>query len=193
MSTLTKIRSRNGAIPASELAHLEFKPAESFDALTGYPGYQISTLGNCKSLRRGTKKHDIILKPYLRNGTLVVRPLGPDGRQHDVYLSEAVLTHFVSPRPEGADIGYMDGNTTNCKLSNLFWDTHEMPSQSASPITTTPETGLVKRWTTYAFRDGEQDGFDVTVSPDGTLDIPKISTEQVPELMMVLAQINANE
>lgn len=97
------------------------------------PLYQVSNLGNVRSLTR----------TFQRNGHKVTWPgrtinpwkcwhngrplrakvsLRADGRTIQKFLHHLVLETFVGPRPEGLQGCHNDGNPFNNALSNLRWD-----------------------------------------------------------------------
>ena len=100
----------------------------------GYEGlYQVSTLGRVKSVPKAVRYgfnfryvRAKILKPrpdeagYLQ----VVLCKGKTHRQFMVH--RLVLEAFVGPCPEGMEgCHHPDNDITNCKLTNLRWDTHK--------------------------------------------------------------------
>ena len=104
------------------------KEVEIWKDVVGFEGrYQVSNIGNVRSLRfRGHKKVSL-MKPSVNYAGYLVIGLGPDRKQYRVH--RLVLEAFVGPCPEGMEGCHNDGNRANSVLGNLRWDT---PSGNAS-------------------------------------------------------------
>lgn len=102
---------------------------ERWKDIKGYEGrYQVSNLGNVKSLIRG-----IILKPIQmkRGKYLCLNLMNFEGKMEaNCYIHVLVLEAFVSAKPKGNFVGlHLDGDTTNNKLKNLKWVTRKYAIQ----------------------------------------------------------------
>lgn len=81
--------------------------------------YEISSLGRVRSLIPSNRRIGEFQHPSVRNdGYLQVSFFGKSWLLH-----RAVLTAFVGPGPKGFHGAHLDGNKTNCALSNLAWVT----------------------------------------------------------------------
>ncbi|MGE0278313.1 MAG: NUMOD4 motif-containing HNH endonuclease [Nitrospiraceae bacterium] len=92
---------------------------EEWRPVPGYSGYSASSDGRIKG-RRGR-----VLKPQPRGG-----PTGQDylavwiGHSKREYVHILVCIAFHGPRPfRGAVVMHLDDDKTNCRASNLRWDT----------------------------------------------------------------------
>ena len=96
---------------------------EEYRTIPGFPDYQVSNLGNVRSLKR---KKPRLLKPWTTaQGYKQVRLyLNTDT---SVYLKVhyLVLKTFLGERPEGHCVRHLDGDRTNNELSNLAYGTSE--------------------------------------------------------------------
>jgi hypothetical protein len=100
--------------------------------VVGHPGYEVSDLGNVRSLSRavpcsylgrptkGRAFPGVNLRPTLANGYLQVRIGGRKRRK----IYHLVLEAFVGPRPDGTEAMHLDGDRSNNALTNLRWGTH---------------------------------------------------------------------
>ena len=79
-----------------------------------YPDYGISDSGEVVSLKgRGVR----VLKPDMSSGHPRVTL---DGKRY--YVADIVAHYFIGPRPDPIyKIFYIDGDTSNCDVSNLKW------------------------------------------------------------------------
>lgn len=92
------------------------KTKELFKAIEGYEGlYEVSNLGNVKSLRRG-----IILKPGKARGYLKVN-LRKDNKSQYFAVHRLVAMVFI-PNPENLPyVNHKDENPSNNCVENLEW------------------------------------------------------------------------
>lgn len=117
---------------------------EKYLPVLGYEGhYEVSNLGNIRSLDRTTKNwtkaskiarskkihykrkgRDIKSCPCNKYGHQLVS-LSRDGRAKTYAVHQLVLEAFVGKAPKGQECRHLDGNPRNNKLDNLAWGTHK--------------------------------------------------------------------
>lgn len=95
---------------------------EEWRPVVGHEGYEVSSRGRVRSLRRSDPR---ILTP---------RPLRPRypyqyvrlgaGRGNTRYVHQLVLEAFVGPRLDGHEVDHRDGDYANNNLENLQYVTH---------------------------------------------------------------------
>ena len=110
-------RIRSASIGEHELATQLI--GEAWASILGFETrYEISTLGNVRSLKRGhLKAPQMNERGYLHLG------LYEAGRHENVYLHRAVLRTFLGEAPAGKEAAHCNGDKTDCTLLNLRWDT----------------------------------------------------------------------
>lgn len=98
-------------------------------AIPGFSDYAISDSGEFRQIKRSvfhpntsTLMTTIDAKGYKR-----ITLVGDDGRDHRVSPHIAVLEAFVALRPDGHDASHLNGDSLDCRLANLAWET---PSQN---------------------------------------------------------------
>lgn len=107
---------------------------EEWRETTGYPGFEVSSLGRVRSWRPGRgpvksrhllrRADPIILKPYIHpNGYPYVGLSDATNRQKQRKVHHLVLEAFVGPRPDGMDGCHNNGVRVDARLENLRWDT----------------------------------------------------------------------
>lgn len=90
---------------------------EQWRPVPGYERYEVSDLGR---LRRS----GALVDPYVsRRGYLKISVYGPQGAL-DTSIHRLVLLAFVGPAPAGTEGAHLNGNPSDCRLSNLQWVTH---------------------------------------------------------------------
>lgn len=99
---------------------------EIFKDIEGYDGhYQISNLGNVKSLKLGK---DIIRKPNkTTKGKYVTLwvALSKRSKTKKYYIHRLVAKHFIKNPLNKKEVNHKDNNPLNNKVSNLEWVTHD--------------------------------------------------------------------
>jgi DNA-binding CsgD family transcriptional regulator len=84
-----------------------------------YPDYQVSNLGNVRSLKCNRIRN---LKPHLPPSDKYRRVgLRSQNKQHRLRIGELVATSFISPRPQGKILHHKDRCKVNDSASNLQW------------------------------------------------------------------------
>ena len=102
----------------------------------GFPGYQVSNLGNVRSCfvhQEGVHGMVISDPPVWkirlgnidRKGRKVFSLQTRNGRSKKRTVHSLVLEAFVGPRPAGLIACHNDGNPLNNRVDNLRWDTHK--------------------------------------------------------------------
>lgn len=112
---------------------------EIWKDIKNYEGiYQVSNLGNVKSLNRYTHHYsgcrrlvkEIILKPRLRNHYLGIS-LSVDGVRIDKNIHRLVALSFIKNTKNKDFVNHMDGNKLNNHANNLEWVTHKENAEHA--------------------------------------------------------------
>lgn len=90
---------------------------------------EISSFGNVASLKGNQRR---ILRPFRHVVTgdlmthfypLIPKPLTKWGRPRRkcFKVRSLVAAAFLPPRPRGSQLGFRDGDRTNCRADNLYW------------------------------------------------------------------------
>ena len=104
---------------------------ETWRAIPGFEGYEVSDLGRVRSFRRhGGRGIGLMTTPREKKtrpnsaGYLVVTLQKPNGEGWGVYrIHSLVAAAFLGPRPDGMQVAHADGNRVNGRLSNLRYAT----------------------------------------------------------------------
>lgn len=95
---------------------------ESWRAIPGFPGYEVSDLGRVRSVRGKCPR--ILRQRRAGNGYMNIAIRDAAGRNRCWAIHVLVLTVFVGPRPEGMQACHFpDRDHANNALPNLRWDT----------------------------------------------------------------------
>lgn len=104
---------------------------ETWKAVEGFPGYEVSDHGRVRSLRPHPMKRypgGHVLAGYLKRHkgrpVCVVVNLVRGGKVSTVRVHRLVLTAFKGDAPAGTEGCHNDGDPSNNRLTNLRWDTH---------------------------------------------------------------------
>lgn len=98
---------------------------EIFKDIPGYEGlYQVSNLGNVKSLRYNKSNRQVILKPKLTKTGYCRVGLHFRGVSKDFYIHRLVAEAFL-PNPDNLPVvNHKDENKLNNNVENLEWCTY---------------------------------------------------------------------
>lgn len=107
---------------------------EQWKPVPGWPEYEISDYGNCRSTERvvdGKLNSDGIpsrrrlagklLTPVIHDSGLVCFNLWCENDYTQFHARRLVLMAFDRPRPRGMDAVNVDGDLSNNRLDNLRW------------------------------------------------------------------------
>lgn len=104
---------------------------EKWLPVVGFEGlYEVSDMGRVRSLDRLRANGKLlmrgrVLKPHPNSKSGYLNVVLSRGTKLTRLVHSLVLRAFVGPCPEGMECCHDDGNSGNCKLSNLRWDTHK--------------------------------------------------------------------
>lgn len=105
---------------------------EHWKPVAGFPTYLISDQGRIKRDRpmyRGhngsqiVPPHPLAIFPQGSGNNVAAHVFKPNGQKTSLPIARAVLTAFGPPPPDckSPQIGFRDGDRTNCALDNLYW------------------------------------------------------------------------
>jgi hypothetical protein len=118
---------------------------ETYKYIPNYEGiYQVSNLGNVKSLKFGYEK---ILKGGLSKGRYLTVSLNKNGNRKTYYIHKLVAMTFLNHKPKNHTlvIDHIDNNKLNNKLSNLQIITHRENSSKDKKGCYSKYTGVTWR------------------------------------------------
>lgn len=119
------------------------KNKEIWKDIDGYQGlYQISNLGNVKSLKRKGSRIERILKPYRsKHGYLnVILRINNINKNYQVH--RLVMESFVDNPEKKLTVNHLDGIKSNNNLSNLEWNTYSENLKHAFNIGLNSNVGI---------------------------------------------------
>ena len=96
---------------------------EIWNSIKYYPQYEVSNLGNVKSLgNEFTRKERVLKKGITKNGYEVV-VLIKDKKQKTTYVHRIVADSFLKNTDNKREVNHINGIKTDNKVSNLEWAT----------------------------------------------------------------------
>ena len=99
---------------------------EIWKDIKGYEGlYQVSNLGNVKSLSRYHHKKEQILKPNLKNDGYYETTLLKNGKPKWIRTHRLVAMAFIPNLENKPQINHKDGNKLNNCVENIEWVTNQ--------------------------------------------------------------------
>ena len=97
---------------------------EIWKSIEGYPNYEVSNLGNVRSLNYHRENKIKFLNPYVSNGYQIVS-LCKDGKQKRFLVHRLVAQAFISNPNNHPEVNHKDENKQNNCVDNLEWCTRE--------------------------------------------------------------------
>lgn len=94
---------------------------EEWKDITNYPGYQISSLGNVKSLNYNGTGKEKLLRPGLNTCGYPSVSIYKDGKPHHITVHRLVALEFIPNPYNYPEINHIDENKTNNSVENLEW------------------------------------------------------------------------
>lgn len=111
---------------------------EIWKEIPGFPGYEVSNLGQVRSyFYRAEGEWKIAENPQrilcfsLKNNRYRGVNLRHDGKSYNRTIGRLVLLAFVGPPPNDMEMCHNDGDPSNDQLGNLRYDTHNANMQDA--------------------------------------------------------------
>lgn len=97
---------------------------EEWAAISGFPEYEVSTLGRVRRCVDSRKyKAGFILTPRKHPRGYLWVSLSANGRMKNKLIHRLVAEAFLGSQPEGMQVAHNDGSRTNNAVGNLRWDT----------------------------------------------------------------------
>ena len=105
---------------------------EQFKNIENFSKYQISNLGNVKSLWNNTEK---ILNTVTNknNGYVYIGLKDDDGNRKTLSVHRLVAKNFVDNPDNKNEVDHIDGNKINNNVNNLRWSTHTENNRNKAP------------------------------------------------------------
>jgi hypothetical protein len=102
---------------------------EEWRAVDGFPGYDISSIGRCRSWwtvgRHSRIGSSCRILRWIRNTNGYFQVcLSRDRKKSKHLVHVLVVTAFREARPSGMEAAHEDGNQSNNSIGNIFWKTH---------------------------------------------------------------------
>lgn len=93
---------------------------ENWKPVPGYEGlYEVSDLGNVRSLNYGKTGEVKVLKPAVKRDGYCRVTLCGDGRQQELTIHRLGYTTFKGPIPPGMTVDHVNGCKTDNRIENL--------------------------------------------------------------------------
>lgn len=107
---------------------------EIWKSIEGYPKYEVSNLGNIRSLNYRHTNKVKILKPHTNNNGYLLINLYQMGKMKTVQIHRLVAETFI-PNPDNLPVvNHKDENKHNNCVDNLEWCTHKYNSNYGTAI-----------------------------------------------------------
>lgn len=109
-----------------------YNEPEEWRPLIGWDGYyEISSYGRCRSIARRVSigsgwriiPQKVLFPIYREQDGRPVYNLTKTGKRQQIHAYLAVLEAFIGPRPAGMEGCHNNGDSKDCRLRNLRWDT----------------------------------------------------------------------
>lgn len=111
--------------------------------IAGFEGlYQVSDLGQVRSIPRGKRKGRVLKICYDSDGYPLVS-LSREGKRHNGIVHKLVARAFVANPNNAPEIDHCDGDKLNCVWTNLEWVTRKENAARAAQL------GLYQRGETH--------------------------------------------
>lgn len=95
---------------------------EIWKDIKGYEGkYQISNLGNVKSLKYKKEKNEYLLKPFFTKQGYLRVSLSKNNKNTQPLIHRLVAIHFIENKNDYCEVNHIDENKINNCASNLEW------------------------------------------------------------------------
>lgn len=95
--------------------------AEEWVPIPGFDGYEVSNLGNVRSLRKGTPRH---MTPFMwppKDGESFFVQMVRNGTNYRRAVAPLVLEAFKEAAGVRIHWNHLDGDPANCRADNLVW------------------------------------------------------------------------
>jgi hypothetical protein len=94
---------------------------ENWKTIKDYENYQISNLGNVKSLNYNKSNKEKLLKIRLLKSGYCRVYLCKNGKARDFYIHRLVAINFLLKKDKDIQVNHIDGNKSNNNIKNLEW------------------------------------------------------------------------
>lgn len=97
---------------------------EIWVSIKNNPNYQISNLGNVKSLNNYKRKDNKILSPSLSKSGYYHIGIKKDKKRIYYTIHRLIAIHFIENKENYKCVNHIDGNKLNNSIENLEWCNH---------------------------------------------------------------------
>jgi len=104
---------------------------EIFKPIKDFPNYEISNLGNVKSLGNSKWRKEKIMKSSVWNKGYKMLILCKNGKEKAMQVHRLIATAFIPNPLNKPQVNHIDGNKINNSVSNLEWVTARENTQHA--------------------------------------------------------------